>query len=337
MKYLFLSTTGWSARNIDQALNVLRGAIREAIHLNRTLVLGTFNIDATGNFGQALENLNYEQFIDLNKTQICRITRSDITELKESFSYVNEKDFDLKIYSDSEVLFAEGGQAITVEQNQLYKVVVRKIIISKYADNYPDILVRFFPSNEVDRLSDIVFKKWGTSLEDLKRLSTIRYGTDYSVNMDSYKIRYPYHPGYYICIHIQQNNSTTPQNLYETSPRQIESILRHRKRIIYIISDISIPNYFDFLKKNRIVYQYHDFPELNALVSGQNGQIINSALLYSVEKNILSYAYIKIISFKDLSGLPIVYSNCSDKIPWRYKLLAHYKSLFQFMPRFNFH
>ena len=329
MKYIFLSTEH-PTQNIDHALNILRGAIREAIHLDRTLVVGTFSIDADGNLGHALQNLNYGQFIDLDKTQICGISDSDITDLKESFHHTYIEDFDLKAYPNNEILSIEDNEAITAEQNQSYKVVIRKTTQDEYANNYPNTLVRFFPSAEVDRLTDIVLKAMGTNLEEVKKRATIYYGADFSSNQDYFQKPAPPHPAYYQCVHIPYTKHPTPEQLYITDLRQIKENLKRfggKDNTVYIISNISDTNYFKTLKKHYTVYQYHDFPELKALVSGDNQQPINNALLHSVEKNILELAALKMIPFENLSGLPIIYSNSSHKIPWRYRLAAWRGSL----------
>ena len=331
MKYILLSTQH-PVQNIDHALSILSGAIREAIHLDRTLVVETFDIDADSNLGYTLKNLSYEQFIDLDKTQICGITDSDITELKESFRYINAQDFDLNTYPNNEILSIEDNKAITAEQNQSYKVVIRKTADSEYANNHPNILVRFSPSTEVDHLTDIALNAMGTSLEEAKKRSTIYYSTDFSSNQDLYQQSLPNHPAYYTCVCVPNTESPTPEQIYTTNLAQIKEkldtfILRQENSAIYIISDIDKLDYFDTLKKKYAVYRYHDIPQLKALISGENQQPINTALLYCVEKNILQYAAAKMIPFKALSGLPIIYTNSSNKISWQYKLAAWYKSL----------
>ena len=329
MKYILLSTE-YPTQNINHALSILSSAVKEAVNLDRTLIVGTFGIDADGNLGYALENLSYEQFIDLNKTQICKINNSDMIDLTESFCHINARDFDLNTYPGDEILSIDGNQAITAEQNQSYKVIIRKADNIEHADNYPNTLVRFFPSAEVDRLSNIVLKAMGTNLEEVKKRATIHYGVDFSSNQDYFQKPAPSHPAYYKCVHIPYTKHPTPEQLYMTDPRQIKKNLKRlggKNDTVYIISNISDPNYFKTLKKRYTLYQYHDFPELKALISGDNRQPINNALLYSVEKNILELAALKMIPFKDLSGLPIIYSNSSHKIPWRYRFAAWRSSL----------
>ena len=329
MKYLLLNIKH-PVNNIDHALNILRAAIRESVYLDRTLVIGTFTISADGNLGHALENTSYNRYVDLDKTQICKIEDGNITQTVPPFHYINAEDFDLKAYPDDAVLWMESDKAVTEKLNNQYKVIIRKIATNKY--NYSDVLVRFFASDKVDKLSDIVLKAMGTNLETVKTRIKIHHGVDYAANSDVYQLRAPQHPAYYACLCLRYDNpAITPEKLYAMATQQIENSFNrtqiNKDRTIYIISDMNKPDYVDALKNRYTIYQYHDFPELKALISGENGREIDNAMLHSVEKNILQYAAIKIIPFEDLSGFPIIYSNSSHTIPWRYKLLAWYKSL----------
>ena len=104
--------------------------------------------------------------------------------------------------------------------------------------------------------------------------------------------------------------------LYWNRPRNIKRIVNKvvcKGSKIYIMSDIYDRYYFDFLKKDYVVYQYHDFPDLKALVSKNNGHEIDNAMLYSIEKNIFQYAYIKI---KRMNHSPkIFYIDSSFNVP----------------------
>ena len=330
MKYLLFSLEQ-SARDIDHALDRLRDAVREAIHLNRTLVVGTFSLAASGNLDRHQEKIKYDSFIDLNKTQICKIESGNITQIEESFNYVNEEYFDLKTYPNNELLIIENGKPITVEQNNQYKLVIRKAIADKNVYNYRDILVRFFASGEVDRLTDIVLKTMGSGLEQVKGRFAIYRRDIVSANQDFFQRRLPSHPAYYACVYIPRSEHLTADEVYTTDISQIRKSMDRAnisRNAIYIASNIDDFAYFNSLKKRYSkLYRYSDFPELKALISGDNGQLINNAMLYSVEKNIMQYAAVKITSFKDLSGLPIIYTNASYKIPQRYKLSAWCKSL----------
>ncbi len=330
MKYLLLDIKK-PLRNIEHALDILSDAVREAVYLNRTLVVGTFTIGAGGNFGRTLKNTGFDRYVDLNKTRICRIIDGDIEQLNEPFHYINAEDFDLKAYSDNEVLSVK-NKSISAEPSHQYEVIVRKITGDKYSHRYADILVHLPASEEVDRLSDIVLNAMGTGLEAVKQCAEIHYGVDYAANSDFYQTKTPAGPAHYACLCLQHGDTTvTPEKLYATSIRQIRAIFKRARitkdRTVYVISDIDDADYFEPLKKQCTLYRYYDFPELKALVSGKNKKRINSAMLYSVEKNILQYAAIKMTPFEDLSGFPIIYSNASHTTPWRYKFLSWYQSL----------
>ncbi len=331
MKYLLLDIKK-PVRNIEHALNILKAAIQEAVCLNRTLVVGTFTISADGNLGYTLKNTSFNHYVDLDKVQVCRITDGDITQLSEPFNYINAENFALEKYRKNEVLSVENDKIVSAELNHQYKVISRKITTDKYDHSYSNILVHFPASTEVDHLSDVVLNAMGTNLKMAKQRAEIHYGTDYSANSDFYQIMTPQHPTHYACLYLRYDNTkTTPEKLYATNISQIRAIFKRAKitknRNVYVASDINDSDYFQPLKKQYTLYRYYNFPELKALVSGKNKEKIDNAMLYSVEKNILKYAAIKMIPFEDLSGFPIIYGNSSHTTPWRYKFLAYYQSL----------
>ena len=331
MRYLLLDIKK-PVRNIEHALNILRDAIREAVCLNRTLVVGTFTISADGNLGYKLKNTSFEHYVDLGKAQICRIIDGDITQLDAPFNYINAQNFDLEAYRKNVVLSVKNDETVPAKLDHQYEVIVRQITTDKYDPGYSDILVHFPASAEVDRLSDVVLSGIGTSLKMAKQRTEIHFGVDYAANPDFYQTMTPQHPTYYACLYLRYDDTTaTPEKLYATNIRQIQAIF-NRARItknttVYVISDDGNSDYFDPLKKQCRLYQYHDFPELKALVSRKNGKKVDHAMLCSVEKNILQYAAIKMIPFEDLSGFPIIYGNSSHTTPWRYRFLAYYRSL----------
>ena len=331
MKYLLLDIKK-PLRNIEHALNILRTAIREAVYLNRTLVVGTFTISADGNLGYILKNTSFKHYVNLDKTQICRIIDGDITQLGESFDYINAKNFDLGAYRENEMLSVMNDETVPTELNHQYKVIIRKITTDKYSHSYADILVHLPASIEVDRLSNVVLNAIGTNLKAVKQRAKIHYSIDYAANSDLYQTMTPRHPTHYACLYLRYNDAVLrPEQLYATNIRQIRAIFKRARitkdRSVYIVSDIDDSNYFRPLEKQCTLYRYYDFPELKALVSGKNKEEIDSAMLYSVEKNILQYAAIKMLPFEDLSGFPIIYGNSSHTTPWRYKFLSWYKSL----------
>jgi len=333
VKYLLLSITN-SVKDIEHALNILRPAIREAVYLDRTLILDSFTIEAAGNLGHTLENACYSQFVDLSKTFICRIENGDILAIEEPFRYIEATDFDLKGYPNKEVLMIESDQTISAEQNDRYQVIVRQITFQGYVDNYPDILVRFTPSTEVERLTNIVLKAMNTSVGSIKKKLTMEQHMDYPVHGRRSSCAFSYG-----CLYVADGKqATTPAQIYASSASQIKNNFKYlrmwmpkKKLALYVILAGRTEIDLDGLQpvgKFR-TYYYHDFSELKALISGENGRVVNNAMLYSVEKNILCYADAKMAPYQALSGFPITYTNCSIKIPLKYKFMAWYKSLFK--------
>ena len=331
MKYLLLDIKK-PVRDIEHALNILRAAIREAVYLDRTLVVGTFTISADGNLGSALKNTRFNHYANLDNIEICRIIDGNITQLDAPFDYINAESFDLGVYRENEVLSVKNDEIVSTQLNQQYKVIVRKITTDKYSPSYTDILVHFPASTEVEHLSDVVLNAMGTNLETAKQRAKIHYGVDYAANSDFYQIMTPRHPTHYACLYLRYNDAMVRSDkLYATSIRQIQVIFNRARitkdRNVYVVSDIDDSDYFQPLEKRCTLYRYYDFPELKALVCGNNKERIDSAMLYAVEKNILQYATIKMVPFEDLSGFPIIYGNSSHTTPWRYKFLSWYKSL----------
>ena len=115
---------------------------------------------------------------------------------------------------------------------------------------------------------------------------------------------------------------------YGANKNNLKRILKHavpKGSIIYLMSDIAEPNYFDFLNENYIVYRYFDFAELKALVLNEDKKESDNAMLYSVEKNILQYSHIKIVRARNCPK--ILYTNSSHTIPWWLKLIGLYNYL----------
>ena len=88
------------------------------------------------------------------------------------------------------------------------------------------------------------------------------------------------------------------------------------------MTDIKDPHYFDFLKKDYVVYQYFDFPELKALIFNEKVAEIDNAMLYSVEKNIMQYAHTKLLRARE--HLTFIYTNSSHGPSWRYKIFDRF-------------
>ena len=306
-KYLILQTDGCQATGLDHILAILKSAIKEAISLDRTLVINKFSMDSQHNLGYKSENLEFKRYINLDKTQIYRVGENgNIQQINSLFHYIDTENFDLNKYSEKDILFIDRNiRPITEEENNRYHVIVRKTTDYDYAYQHLDILVIFYPSDEVERLTDVVLKTIGTSLADAKKRSLIYESIDFSANQDIFQVAIPNSSLYYTALHLRADDlnnlyiNKTADLLNLNAPRNIKRIVDkaiHKGSRIYIMSNIHAPHHFDILKKNYVIYRYLDFPELTALVSKNNRYGIDNAMLYSVEKNILQHAYIKIIS-----------------------------------------
>ena len=328
-KYLILRMRKNNA-GLDHILAIFKSAIKEAIYLGRTLVIDKYYMHRLHNLGSALENLDIERYINLDKTRIHRIkANGSIEQIKNAFRYIRVKDFDLGEYPAEQILELY-TQPITEGQNDQYKVIVRDPKQSySTARFYSDILVAFHPSDEVIRLTDVVLRTMGTSLADAKKRAAVYRDVDFSANRDIYQQDMLDNPLEYVCLHVRGNDTfRLPHCRYAAASSQIESIVRQivpKGTRVYIMSDIRKPGHFSFLEKDYIVHQYYDFPELKALISDGSGQEIDNSMLYSVEKNIFQYATLKIVRSNKCPK--IVYLNCVFRVPWRHRALALYEYL----------
>ena len=272
-KYLILRI-GRTHAGLDHILAIFKSAIKEAISLGRTFVIDKYSMSDHHNLGSVFENLDIERYLNLDETRIYRIkTNGSIEQINSAFQYIYAKDFDLDKYSEEQILESR-DQSITEEQTNQYKVIVRDTISYSYTEHYPDILVAFHPSDEVIRLTDVVLRTMGTSLADAKKRAAAYKDVDFSSNRDIYQQEMLDNPLDYACVHVRGNDIFAhPHFNYAADPRQVESIVRQmvtKGMRIYVMSDIRDPEYFSFLEKDYIVYQYYDFPELKALISGGN-------------------------------------------------------------------
>ena len=321
-KYLVLRTDSWRKPGLDHSLSVFKSAIAEATYLGRTLVINRFYMHSQHNLGHPAENLEYKRYINLDKTRIYKTEpNGSLQQINDFFHYIDAENFDLNEYPEKDILLIdEDIRPITEAENNQYEVIVRKTADFAYYKNHPDILVSLYPSDEVESLTNVVLKTMGTSLDEVKKRELIYQGIDLSANREIFDDRTPDTALYYATIHVRTNDiyDTPVYGRYWNSTRHLKHIINRGRSLpkgskIYIMSDLHDPHYFDFLKKDYIVYQYFDFPELEALVSKNNDSEIDNVMLYSVEKNILQHAHIKMVRAKDYPQ--IIYINFSYNIP----------------------
>ena len=327
MKYLIFRLPSSSYAGLDHLLAEFKGAIREAVNLGRILVIEKQFVAAQHNLGYELENLEIGRYINLEKTQVYRIEENgSVLQITSSFRYIHAEDFNIDDYPEEQVLHtANIIKPITKEQDEQYKVIIRTTDEYYYPKLYLNFLISLYPSDEVARLTDIVLKAMGTSLADAKRLEAIYQGIDFSVNRDIFQQKMLDNPLYYVCLHVRGNDMLRDLEFKFGSNRlNLSSIIERmipKDSRIYIMSDIQQRDYFDFLKEDYIVYQYHDFPELKALVSGDNGKQVDNTMLYSVEKNIFQYASVKMI--RSNKSPKLIYTNVTHEIPIWYKFYQY--------------
>ena len=366
-KYLIFDTTNCFPAGLDHKLSTLKCVIREAVRLDRVLVLRKFAIWHYQNLVHSqfpttdiknkpeYNNIKFERYINIAKTQIYELgNNGDIQKIKKTLRYMSEEDFDLGAYTDNpeailktagfvdefpkhaptpineHILVMENNECVTSQQNNRYKIIIRRTNRYRYDDGTDRLLVSFYPSSKVERLTDIALKSMGTNLDSVKKRLSFYHKAPLQKEQNNYKMKFSQeYPLYYSCLHVRGNDSLKHiSNQYGANPNNLRRISKHaipKGSIIYLMSDITEPHYFDFLNKNYTVYRYFDFPELKALVINKDKKEIDNAMLYSVEKNILQYAHIKIARARNCPKL--LYTDSSHTIPWWFKLIGLYKYL----------
>ena len=321
---------------LDHSLSVFKDAIKEAIHLDRTLVINKFSMDPIHNLGHPSENLEYKRYINLNKTQVYKAEQDgSLRQINSLFHFIEAENFNLNEYSEKDILLIDRSiRPVTEEENNQYDVIVRRTTTFYYNRMLPSILVSFYPSDKVEHLTDVVLKSLGTSLDNVKKRASICRGVDFSANSDMFSRNPPDTPLYYAALHVRvgDNYRYWPEYRYWNTRRHIKHIINYgrpslKSRRIYIMSNIQDRRYFDFLKKDYNIYRYFDFPELEALVSKNNDYGVDNAMLYSVEKNILQYAYIKIVRAGHNSEIRYINSSFNIPLLSLYPPLLHRKHL----------
>ena len=324
-KYLVLRIPSEESAGLNHILSIIKGAIIEAIHLKRVLVIDKYTMLACHNLGHTLRNLDIERYINLGRTKIYKTENNgSIEQINDAFRYLRMENFDGDKYPEELVLRLSSMTPISEAQNNKYKVIVRTTRSSFYNRLYSDVLiVVLYPSDKVAHLTDIVLRAMGTSLSDTEKRSDIYKGVDYASNSDKWQHTVLDSPLHYACLHLRGNDAAIfPHHKQAASASHIRSIIKQKMpkgMRIYIMTDITKPGYMSFLEKDYIVYRYYDFPELKNLVSGDKSSVDN-AMLYSVEKNIMQHAYLRLTGEDRTSK--IIHTSCIYKIRWRYQILS---------------
>ena len=321
---------------LEHRFHDLENFIKDSYWLGRTPVLGKYH-PGVHDADSPLGFVDWERYIDLPNTTILRLQQGEaLQRLAPPFHYIKKEDFDMDAYSEDQILSitSEADFYISEEQNQHYPVIekkdfeswIRRITPIDAPDTLldpgpfidPILLIDFEPSAEVKRLTNIVLRAFGTNPDDA---DTLRY---FFFNRWRSRLAYAETPvktyATYIGMHIRTfDNWATTKSIKPYSKSNIKRFLnqtiwhiggipysRKRKLPIYIMSNITTPSYFDFLKPDFDVYSYTDFPELKQLVSGDSS-VRDPTMLYAVERNIMRYALIRIVPPYRRSGLEMYY------------------------------
>ncbi len=325
-KYLYLSYEydgGLDSKTYDLVL-----LIRVALSLGRIPIIK----EARTSFVHRLDDIeqdvaiDWDEHINLSAVKILQTTSDGtIKELPEALRYVHEKDFDWSC-PESQIQSINGFQLYD-EENETTRIIVlsrdKESLRRKGRDKQlPKIykglyfsprLNAYFkspfyvvipPSGRVENLSDIVVNHFGTKRESMELFTDVLYDLPrfrkFGIEQDFNNLRY------YACMHVRfaENSKIASEEIKHADYLRngIEDAVKnvyemHSKNMpLYIMSNIMDTDYFDFLKPKYNVYRYTDFEELVEQVT--RGGVIDHNLLYSVEKNIMRYAAVKIHSYR---------------------------------------
>ena len=262
--------------------------------------------------------INWERYIDLLRTRILKAESGRIKELPDTLRYIYERDFGFNSYPKDRIRYINSYQLYD-EENEQYPMVclsesedMEKLrgIRSKpcrdlhcmdkiRVDNSSSFLVIFSFSQEVNDLTDVVLKYFGTKREGMKLLSGILLPSFRVRNMGSRNLEGILN--YYACMSVRYKGdigvAPRPINKYTTRLKVKEVVKKVRSVIgnkpLYIMSNTMRADCFNFLKPEHNVYKYTDFRELKERFT--QGKVPNYNLLYLVENNIMRYALVKIL------------------------------------------
>ena len=325
---------------LDNHLFLLRKFLSVSLLLNRVPVITGFHSAPHANLGLPRKVVWFQNYVDLSKTQIFKLKPDKTVEQTVSFlQWVSEQDFDLQSFPEEQVgnvyldEYAHDRAIQVLLENESYTVLCIKFRYQKSlevltAANFLGDAKQFSyftllqPSRAVEQLTDIVLNRLGTNRNDIIRLK--------KESMKQPRVARKFMPRvvkltdrFYACLHVSEKHyNATQANYYFASLRkQIQKAISATNLSsgakLYIMSDIHDPKYFDFLKSDYQVYRYYDFPELQELVTGRAGSVDNY-MLYSVEKNIMSYALIQIVPPE--SNLLVLRLDASYHVPFFIKV-----------------
>ncbi len=325
-KYLYFSYEydgGLDSKTYD-----LVSLIRVALSLGRIPIIK----EARTSFAHRLDDIeqdvsiDWDEHINLSAVKILETTSDGtIKELSETLRYVHEKDFDwscpesqvrhvhgLRLYNEENetiriiILARDKGNLRLKGKDKKLPKIYKGLYFSPRLNAYfkSPFYVVIPPSKRVESLSDIVINHFGTKQESMKLFTDVLYDLPrfrkFSIEQDFNNFRY------YACMHVRfaENSKIASKEIKHADylRKGIEAAVKniyemHSKNMpLYIMSNIMDSDYFDFLKPKYNIYRYTDFEKLVEQVS--QDATINHNLLYSVEKNIMRYAAVKIHSYR---------------------------------------
>ena len=311
-KYLFFSFRIHGG--FEDQINHLETMMITALSLKRILIINETETSPQHRTSKRYVPFNWNRYVDLAKTKIAEIApNKTIEEIKHTFRWVNEKDFDFKSYTKEQIRYIDGSQLYESE-NEHYPILHVFHIESpaqyrnKLACRAEDLIlfqgiqcyckvsynVTLFPSQKVNDLTDIVLNYFGTDRQSSRYIQAVlRSKTKYG--------QHDFITNYYICMHIRANDIMliNRKNYFSVQKDQIRYIIKtvaqkHPNSPIYIMSDVR-PDYFNFLKPEHRIYTYEDFPKLKDLFSSKT-QTVDHNLLYAMERNIMHHAVVRILA-----------------------------------------
>ena len=321
-KYLYIPYV--RGGGLDSNLWELERMINAALSMRRVPVIK----EMATVIGHRLDNMkkdapiNWDKYINLPKAKIFKTEPGVVfKEIPDTLQYVYEKDFDFNLYSKSQIRFINSEQ-VHDEENDQYPIIcllrdedlsslkepidsLSKLKFNSAVDFYYDssFFIVFPPSKEVDNLTEIVLGYFGATLAEMNTLCNMLH--NFLPRYWRQKDKFLRNSGSYACIHVRYAGNPKqaseqlkqhPEALKKSLSKTIEMAYRESIRglPLYIMSNIAEPDYFDFLKPKYDVYRYTDFKELRERFIEQ--EVIDHDLLYSVEKNIMRHALVKIFS-----------------------------------------
>ncbi len=274
-----------------------------------------------------IHSINWDKYIDLSETKILNTGPNGLLrEIPDTLQYVYERDFDFNLYSKNQIRFINSEQVHDKENDQ-YPIIcllknedllsikepidfLNKLKLLKFSNrgiiHYDSsFFIIFPPSKEVNDLTEIVLGHFGTTLAQTNTLSNMLYEFLLLSRCRSERNGFFKNSGNYACVHVRfGDNAQQASSLLKQNSRQLKKSLSktikmtYKKSIrglpIYIMSNIMELDYFNFLKRKYDVYRYDDFEGLKERFVEK--RVIDHNLLYSVEKNIMRHALVKIFS-----------------------------------------